>query len=297
MSSCDQSYYSDPDCSQEQVAVYIVVTDKQALNDDSDTSQQCELVRRLFDHPLFVTNVVKINVNHNWYKKYPELSQEDADELYRYHWCLNDAASRYPQNLVLVVKEDSTSSSSPYNIADIVLTAKRSCNWDLFYLSKWGDRCDLYTNKIEVEGQTVVISKTVSPYGTQAIVFSPSGRDIVLRKTKTKNGEKLDFSKGSLSDNLHRAISKGWIEAVTVTPNVIFLNLSSIKVDSEYQRFSQCVTPSPEPQPTPQPTPQPPPQSFNWMWLWFIILIFLIALIIAFLVRRRNQVLVLTRTD
>lgn len=218
------------------IVVYILETEESG---GTQISTRSEVVRHLFNDPLFITNIVKIDVPEDWIKKYKNLSKEDAEELYRYRWCLNDARQRSSQAYVIVIKDTSTSNVDSRTIAEIVSATRKLNNWHLCYLCKWMDRCDLYTDKVPITGKATVIAKTYSPYGCQALFFSPYGRDIILEGEKMKNGEYINYNQ-SLSNTLNRCIEKKYIDATCIVPNLISYDLSC----GVYNELTECRNPN-----------------------------------------------------
>lgn len=116
------------------------------------------------------------------------------------------------------------------------------CEWDLFYLCKWLDRCDLYKTCTKVKNLTRIV-KTESPLGLQAIVFSPSGRDMVLGKKKMRNCEYFPPILLPLGDQLNLAIEDKAMKAITVTPNLFEYDVLLSKFTTDLLKLCECRLP------------------------------------------------------
>jgi hypothetical protein len=91
----------------------------------------------------------------------------------------------YDHTYIIVCKSTAVSSSSSQTILDVLEhvineNENHQNEFDIFYLSKWLDRCDQYTNIKELDNGLKVIN-TNSPNGFHCIMFSPKGRKKFLR--------------------------------------------------------------------------------------------------------------------
>ena len=154
------------------VVVYI-------LSDDP-TSSKVQKLKKLFGHPMFIVNALS------------PTCQDSRSELdCEYNRCvaaLNDSHHNSSTDYTIIVKDSSISMASPELMADVINTTINSGDFDICYLCKWADRCDLYTNKIPINNTSALIVKTQSGSGVQALLFAPSGRVIILRNKPMKNG-------------------------------------------------------------------------------------------------------------
>lgn len=215
-----------------QVCVYI-------LSGDANSPRTAQ-AKSLFSNGLFIVNIVTMSTPNNLVTS-PTQSHDDAIEAYRVSWCLNHARNQYPTNYVIVVKDTSVSNVDPDTIADIVSAAMSSNDWNLCYLCRWLDRCDLYTDKKPINGMTTLIAKTQSPHGVQAILFSPDGRDIVLGQKPMKNNQAFTPITRPLGVQLNEAITSGWIIATCVVPNLIEYDVTAARSAHDYKKLSECA--------------------------------------------------------
>ena len=85
-----------------------------------------------------------------------------------------------PDSFVIICKDTAISSASSATILDVVEATIESSSYpgnqfDLFYLAKWMDRCDQYTNVREVGANGLKLVDTISPNGVLCLMFSPQG--------------------------------------------------------------------------------------------------------------------------
>ena len=98
---------------------------------------------------------------------------------------------------VIVCKDTSISCASSASILDITnQVIKRDLkgedtSFDLYYMAKWFDECNLYTNKCELEGRGIFVADTFNPRGIQCIMFSPRGVNKFLRLPLAPKGHQL----------------------------------------------------------------------------------------------------------
>lgn len=166
---------------------------------------------------------------------------------------LENARCYYPNNYCIIIKDTSVTNSTIYEIEDIILAAielnRNNCkkdNWELCYLSKWLDRCDLYETLRKINGVPKIV-KTFSPLGIQSIMFSPKGRDIVLGMRKMKNGEYFTPISPPLGDQLNQNIGLENISATCIIPNLFDFNVMLSQADSlDVLKLSECRLPEVE---------------------------------------------------
>ncbi|GAH47443.1 unnamed protein product [marine sediment metagenome] len=158
----------------------------------------------------------------------------------------------YPDQYSILIKNSSVTNSTSNEIANLVLLAislnKNGCkkdNWELCYLCRWLDRCDLYTELAKLDGVTKVV-RTHSPLGLQAIMYSPVGRDIVLGHRRMKDGDYFTPIETSLGDQLNREISLGNISAACMIPNLFEFNVMLARTELDIFKLSDCRLPAEE---------------------------------------------------
>ena len=210
------------------------------LSDDSD-SIHIQTVKKLFRDKYFTVSVVNVvpQLESN-VKIEKNESYENNVEKFRVETALKSARQTNPNDYVIITKDTSVSVSSSVEIAKIVQKAvSDSGNFDLLYLCKWLDRCDLYVHKKQIDNSTAIVTKTQYPNGIQSIMFSPNGRDVILGINKMKNKSKF-LPYDNLALSLTTEILKGNIEATAIVPNLINFNPTLATKNSDYKKSAEC---------------------------------------------------------
>lgn len=260
------------------ISVYILSSDA--------TSQRTSQVKSLFASGLFKVTITTISPPPGLQTN-PSLSLGDALEAYRAQWCLDNARTQNPNGYVIIVKDTSVSNASPEDIANIVSSAISSTGWHVCYLCRWLDRCDLYTDKRPIAGTTTLIVKTQSPQGVQAILFSPSGRDIILGQQPLNNGQSFTPITKPLGTQLNQAITQGSLNATCVVPNLIEYDVTVSKDASDYAKLAECQYQGlPLSSSSTSTNLQQQGLSFGWFLLILLIIILLIG---AYFYYQRRQ--------
>lgn len=268
--------------SSSQVAVYLLASD---VNSTRTTK-----LSSLFSNPLFSLNVIAISPPSNMTPE-KNMSVKDLIESYRIQWCLKDAKNRYPKNHVIVAKDSSISDASPNRIADVVSAATNNGQWDVCYLSKWMDRCDLYSNKKPINGTMTTLTKTVSPHGLQAIILSPKGREVILGNQPMKNGEMFDLLEAPLSQNLNEKIVSGNLEATATVPNLLTYDITFANKSSDYLKTHECLVSddeSTESTETNNSGEKNLQQTSGSSWFWFLLIIIILILLGGYFYMKRK---------
>ena len=167
---------------------------------------------------------------------------------------LENARYNYPHHYCILIKDTSVTNSTPNEIADIILTAiqlnrnnNKKDNWDLCYLCKWLDRCDLYKEVAKIDGIPKIV-KTFSPLGLQAVLYSPNGRDIVLGRRKMCNGEYFTPISPPLGEQISQEIGLENISAVAIIPNLFDYNIMAAQIDLDVLKLAECRLPDNTPE-------------------------------------------------
>ena len=202
------------------------------LTRDHNSKRSKEL-SQLFRNDLFVVQNLKIS-NSDFQKTH--LSRDDYGVLK----ILKKSDWAKP---TIIIKDDSSTLVTSKSMTRIVKDILRQSGWDLCYLSKWLDRCDLYTGSKKIAGLNANLVRTSSPHGLQAVVFSPRGKQVILGLSKMINDKYFD-PENSLSDSLNKEIEKGAIIALAVTPNVFHYDVTTAKEVSDLAKTSECRKPS-----------------------------------------------------
>ncbi len=159
---------------------------------------------------------------------------------------LENSSLHYPHNYTIVIKDTSVTNSSSAEIASLVMLAidlnrngRKKDNWELCYLCRWLDRCDLYKELAKMDGVTKIV-RTHSPLGLQAIMYSPKGRDIIIGRKRMKNGDFFTPIEPPLGDQINKEISLGNILAVCMVPNIFEFNVLLARTELDLFKLSDC---------------------------------------------------------
>ena len=254
-----------------EIAVYV-------LTDDA-SSTRVEIVKSLFSDPLFTTHVITIQPPIGATAT-SSMTLDDVVEGYRFAFCLDNAKKTYPNSYVAIIKDNSVSNVAPNTMAEIISSAVKAGPWDLFYLCKWQDRCDLYTDKKSIINKSTLIATTQSPNGTQAIVFSPDGRDIILGHKQGRNGVNFSPINQPLSNQLNKHIFEGNLKATCTSPNLLDFDITTATNNQDYMKSQECADPPP-------PAPFVTNNSFILLWLLIAIIVIILVIFALYKVRPR----------
>jgi len=178
---------------------------------------------------------------------------------------LENSHKHFRKNYTIIIKDTSVTNSDTGTIEEIVSTAidininNKHCkkhDWHLCYLSKWLDRCDLYTEEAKIDHVTKVV-KTLSPFGVQSILFSPQGRDIVIGKKPMNNGKFFTPIVLPLGNQLNINIGLENINATAIIPNLFDFNIMLATDNLDLLKLSECREPS---------EIREPPGAIPFMW-------------------------------
>jgi hypothetical protein len=218
----------------ESIVVYIV--------QDNPRLDRRTVVKSFFRSDIYTVVLPSIDYNP---QKESVRSVEAHYEAYQMGWCLLDAKEQYPSHSILFIKDSCLCTASQEAIDDIVLHYhQRRDDFDVGYLCKWEDKCHLHSQKESLKDMDAYIAKTVSPHGLQALLITPSGRDILIGQKPMKNGY---FFKPEMSLSLHlnREIVDGNVDALCVVPNLFAYDLRLVQTNDDFLKANECeVVPS-----------------------------------------------------
>ena len=261
------------------VNVYIISMSKP--DEPNGISAQAKRLYELFAAPIFQTTILKLDQAPNNIKTdYPGFSSDAITELYRFIVSLRDGTKT--NNPILYITDTSITDADAATIEAIV-TSLLTNQWDVCYLSKWLDSCDLYTEKKQINKNGTVLVNAVNPHGLQAIMVRPDRFviDPTTGEVALKDGTKIQFE-NNLSQSLQKLISNKKILATTVSPNLFSVDPSTIQKKEDWVKLNECRDPN---QGSSQIVPDETATSKNKMWLW--IFFALLIVLIAFLVLKK----------
>ena len=172
-----------------------------------------------------------------------KLNTDQAVEIYRYQEVLNKSYKKYPDRYTLILKDTSVTTTSPDSLEKIIRATIDIGGWDICYLTRWLDRCDLYRNAVTVDNQMSVIVKTLSPNGTQALLFSPKGKQITIGQRKMNNGKYFTPINIPLDTKFNEEIQSGNMSALCTTPNQFEFDVFQARSTTDLAKLSDCRRP------------------------------------------------------
>lgn len=194
-------------------------------------------------------------------------------DFYRIKKCLETAAEKYPNNVVLILKDTSISDATPSVIADyvrdMIKVSDGKPGWDVAYLASWGDNCQLQKD-ITSTSSGYAIVQSFSPQGVQALLIKPSARDIILGRKPLPNGKMFTMN-DSLSNTLNTLVKDGQIRPALAKPNLFNFDPELAKTEDDRLKAVRCADDASYQQDTTA-------SGNGWIWIVLIILIFLIFL-------------------
>jgi len=162
-------------------------------------------------------------------------------ELDCYKDILKKAKEVDPKSHCIIIKDNSVTTISGNGLEEIIKRVIRY-KFDFCYLANWGDYCQLHV-KLEKRNpmSSVSIVKTQHPMGNQCIVFSPSGRDIMLGSNMA-NGASMNLNNVMLCNTLTEEIYTGNVSAITTVPPVFEYDISLNAIrNSDYSKMNLCA--------------------------------------------------------
>src|SRR3990167_6916609 len=118
-------------------------------NSNNPKSARIQKIKELFSNSIFQIFIVNPSPPNGWYNLSPtSLSTEQIIEFYQVQWCLNESLNKFSTHNIIIIKENSVSNVDSKIIAQIVIDNVKIENFDISYLCKWQDRCDLYADKV-----------------------------------------------------------------------------------------------------------------------------------------------------
>jgi hypothetical protein len=206
-------------------------------------------------------------------------SNRRTAELYRFREIVSEFSSC---DFLVVLKDTCHTLCSKKTIVSKISSLLSVPDWDVAYLCRWLDRCDL-NEEISRD-----IYSVKSPHGSQALIFSSDGIKRFLCEKPLRNGkqwpwEVLEKNSFSLSTCLNSAISKGALRAICITPNLFEFDIeANEKTETNLVKMTLCRRPE---------TPQEE-NSGVIPFTWFLVIvlgIILFAWVLWYFGPKRNE--------
>jgi len=205
---------------------------------------------------------------------------------------LASTKKNYEDTYILICKSTAISSASSNTILNVIEKVVNddlngtNC-FDIFYLSKWLDRCDQYSNVHEFHSGLNIVN-TYSPHGIHCLMFSPRGRNKFLIHYNPNSNPICDRSLGHVLNSRigHKNTTHINIEsdevfiAITTTPSIINYDIINGKGDpSNNLKLCECRD-------IPHPSkPEFSPTTSHMAFFWLLIIIIFVCLIVFILIR------------
>ena len=119
-------------------------------------------------------------------------------------------------------------------------------DWDLFYLGDYLDCCEKFQKWCNSKNSKMIkILRTFSPNGTQALLWSPKGRDRFLGKIPMRNKKFIHHSYLNYDDNLslslNREIREKNLIALTSKPIFFTFDVLFSKSPEDLLKLCECA--------------------------------------------------------
>lgn len=234
------------------VVVFIVLTEEEPIQPNLDN------LKEAFSDPYFVVEVISSK------EPIPPTKKKK-------HQLALKQATQYPDLPAIVILDSSVTNVDPVGMRERISTVINQVEFDLCYLCKWLDACMKYQSVAGIgyiDGGST-LKWTVSPHGTQAILYSVYARNVVNGKVPMKNGKYFDQSI-PLDQALNQAIMDDLFNAVTFVPNIVDFDINQVTDDNDYLKLNEC-----DPNASDNGNGDGNPTGF--IWFVFLIIIFVLV--------------------
>jgi len=215
----------------------------------------------------------------------PIKNEYDSDYFLTYN-SLIESENQY----VIICKDTAISSSTSENIFNVIEgVINRNIDgsdnsFDIFYMAKWMDRCDQYTNQVDIGDSGMKVVNTISPNGVLCLMFSPNGGKKfvnIYHIDKNPIPVQTDINNKTLGHYLHSRVGlrsnvvdvNQQFYAITTTPSLVNFDISKRKSDDEFIKTVECRNVQKE-------TKNTTTQSSNMVFFWFVIIVLIIIFFI-----------------
>ena len=243
---------------------------------DDEYKNEVEKLYRIFDKHYFV--VQTITLSHQAYKNSDTLSEKDYNEIHRVDSALLKSNKKYNSMYTIILKDTCKIQISKDDLYDTLNDAvkynEKKSDWDICYLCRWLDRCDLCT-PVKNTPTNLSLLETYSPHGVQALMFSPAGRNKCLGIEPTHTGGYFTPIDVPLDTKLNADIEYGSLKAITYSSNIFQYDVKHAYRDSDYVKYSICRIPEEE--------------EIETYSIWIYIIAIVVVLILIFIYHKITQ--------
>ena len=193
-------------------------------------------ISKLFDETYFKVICKKKSDDENLTIK--GVDKKYINEYYDTIDCLRKCKINYPGRSCLVIHDTMTTLLSKKKIKSKLSYINKQDNYDIFLLFCYLDKCQaLYERNNN-------IYRTYEPYGSECVLYKPSGIDMMLGDKLLKNGTHIVLDDNFLSYDI--LISKNVVNENIICRrydiNIFNFNMDYIRNPDDYYKFDLCRT-------------------------------------------------------
>ncbi len=205
------------------IIVYILTKDKKSVQYDC------------FDHNFIVKYITLNAINTGRYGD----DEKNYYEFSRVIHALNNCNKKYFNNYCIVMKDTSVCQIKHRYLYHILNKTIKHKNWDITYLCRWLDNQNLCENLYEDKRCNISSLRTYSPHGIQCLMFSPEGREKILKNEPLYNGNYFSINyEESLDTKLNEIIIDEQFIALGYSRNIFSYDQNKIRNNSDILKFS-----------------------------------------------------------
>jgi len=151
-------------------------------------------------------------------------------------------AAKEKDKPVIVISYRMTTHMTANDVECVIRKAVKLGGFDLMYLNHFMDMCQLMT---PVDPQNISdgphLMKTLAPQGHEAILYMPSGRDMILGKRVMHNAHYI-VPNDNLSQQLRDEIYASNIVAICTSPNMFTFDIiNNAQRNEDYLKCNECL--------------------------------------------------------
>lgn len=222
----DSDIFSDLDEQEEQDGVLVVILHCEAKQSDKNVS----LIKRLFSDPYFIVQDFHPSNRENENKSFKEALTFASKGPFVMENNNIQSQSWWTNLPCIIIKDSSVSNISPNEMKERIKTSlEKAKTADLFFLCKWNDECNKFTDVQNHEN----IKWSKKPTSTQAIMFTPKSRDNINEMLRSNNLKVGDF--------LNNQITEGNLLATVFVPNIVDFDVNLATSNSDYAKLNECA--------------------------------------------------------
>jgi hypothetical protein len=239
-----------------EVIVIILITEKGS----SDTN--IKNLKYVFSDPFFKTESIMVNPPKN-ITPVKKVTMYDLINNHRYKKSIEYAEEIDLVKPVITILDTSISYETPISMRNKIENLITNVNFDLCYLCKWYDECEL-SKEVEtyVSNDGIKLYYTNNARGTQALLLKERGKDFLLQRNEFMSEDIKPFH-----DLLYTQTKNPDFVTVCFTPNIVKYDIKFSKNSTDYLKLNECKL------------AQKNINNDTVIYIWFILLIILILIV------------------